>query len=193
MQQLDYTTIRGMRPYVYIIFSVGSLLWFLPFAIAGRRNESPTQVNSRARWGIILQAIAYAILWQNNFWERSPGIWRVSLSVLLFAVAICLDWNAVARLGRQWRFDAALVSDHQLVTTGVYGFVRHPIYTSFFCFFLATALLITPLRILAVASLIFVIGTEIRVRVEDSLLLSQFGSQFEAYRRQVSAYLPFFK
>jgi protein-S-isoprenylcysteine O-methyltransferase Ste14 len=193
MQQLDYITIRRMPSYVYIVFSVGSVLWFLPFAIARRRNETPTRVNPRARWGIVLQAIAYAILWQNNFWERSPSIWKVGLAVILFAIATFLVWSAVFRLGRQWRFDAALVSDHQLVTTGVYGLVRHPIYTSFFCFFIATGLLVSPLWVLAIASLIFLIGTEIRVRVEDNLLASQFGPHFDDYKRQVSAYLPFLK
>jgi protein-S-isoprenylcysteine O-methyltransferase Ste14 len=192
-QQLDSITIRGMSPYVYVIFSVGSVLWFLPFAIARRRTETPTRVSPRARWGIVLQAIAYAILWQNNFWERSPATWKVCLAVILFAIATVLVWSAVFRLGRQWRFDAALVSDHQLVTTGVYGIVRHPIYTSFFSFFVATGLLVTPLWILAIASLIFLIGTEIRVRVEDNLLASQFGPHFDDYTRKVPAYLPFLK
>ena len=182
-----------MQPYTYIIFSVGSVLWFLPFVIARRRNETPQKVNPRARWGIVLQALAYGILWQNHFWERSPAAWKVALAVMLFSGATILVWSAVFRLGRQWRFDAALVPDHELVRTGVYGLVRHPIYTSFFCFFLATGLLVTPNWVLAIATVLFVIGTEIRVRVEDGLLASQFGEQFQKYKGKVPAYVPFVK
>ncbi len=181
-----------MPIYLFII-SAGSVLWFLPFAIARRRNETPQKVNPRARWGIVLQALAYSILWQNHFWERSPATWKVALAAMLFGGATILVWSAVFRLGRQWRFDAALVPDHELVRTGVYGLVRHPIYTSFFCFFLATGLLVTPNWALAIATVLFVIGTEIRARVEDGLLASQFGEQFQDYQGKVSAYLPFLK
>ena len=112
---------------------------------------------------------------------------------MLFGGATILVWSAVFRLGRQWRFDAALVPDHELVRTGVYGLVRHPIYTSFFCFFLATGLLVAPNWVLTIATVLFVIGTEIRVRVEDGLLASQFGAQFRDYKGKVPAYLPFVK
>ena len=41
------------------------------------------------------------------------------------------------------------------------------------------------------AILIFLIGTEIRVYVEDRLLASRFGDQFRDYQQSVSAYVPF--
>jgi protein-S-isoprenylcysteine O-methyltransferase Ste14 len=39
--------------------------------------------------------------------------------------------------------------------------------------------------------LLFIIGTEIRVRIEERLLASHFGEEFQAYKRSVPAYLPF--
>ena len=50
--------------------------------------------------------------------------------------------------------------------------------------------LFTRLPWLALASLLALIGTEIRVRVEDGLLASRFGKQFEDYQRSVPAYIP---
>jgi protein-S-isoprenylcysteine O-methyltransferase Ste14 len=41
--------------------------------------------------------------------------------------------------------------------------------------------------------LLFAIGTEIRVRIEDRLLASRFGDQFLDYQRRVSAYIPFIR
>jgi protein-S-isoprenylcysteine O-methyltransferase Ste14 len=41
------------------------------------------------------------------------------------------------------------------------------------------------------AVLIFLAGTEIRVRIEDKLLADGFGDQFRQYRKRVSAYVPF--
>src|SRR5947207_3171062 len=49
-----------------------------------------------------------------------------------------LSWTSARALGRQWRIDAGLNPDHQLVRSGGYGVVRHPIYTSMFCMLLGT-------------------------------------------------------
>jgi protein-S-isoprenylcysteine O-methyltransferase Ste14 len=75
--------------------------------------------------------------------------------------------------------------------SGPYRFVRHPIYTSLLCILLGTGFLITPWRLLLPAILLFVIGTEIRVRIEDNLLASQFGDRFSEYKKHVPAYIPF--
>jgi len=74
---------------------------------------------------------------------------------------------------------------------GYTGSFVTPIYTSMMCLLLATGFLITPLPLFIAAAMFFMIGTEIRVRVEDALLASRFGEEFQAYRRAVSAYLPF--
>jgi protein-S-isoprenylcysteine O-methyltransferase Ste14 len=52
-------------------------------------------------------------------------------------------------------------------------------------------LIVTPLPLLALALVFFMAGTEFRVRIEDALLASRFGSAFEDYRRRVAAYIPF--
>jgi protein-S-isoprenylcysteine O-methyltransferase Ste14 len=106
-------------------------------------------------------------------------------------LAILLSWTGTRSLGRQWRIDAGLNPDHALVTSGPYRFVRHPIYSSMLCVLCGTGLLVAPLPLLFVAILVFVIGTEIRVRIEDRLLASFFGERFQAYRQSVPAYIPF--
>ena len=182
-----------MPLYAYAILAAGWLAWMARFLIAQRSRGHAQRVDRRARWGIFLELIGYALLWQNHFWERPLPLWRLALSVLFFTLAALLSWTAVPALGRHWRIDAALSSDHQLVTTGPYGIVRHPIYTSMLCMVFGTGFMITPLRTLLVASLIFIMGTEIRVRVEDELLAARFGEQFLAYRRSVPAYVPFLR
>ncbi len=58
---------------------------------------------------------------------------------------------------------------------------------------LATGSLITQWWLLVPSLLLFVIGTEIRVRIEDHLLASQFGDRFLEYQRRTPAYIPFLK
>jgi protein-S-isoprenylcysteine O-methyltransferase Ste14 len=56
---------------------------------------------------------------------------------------------------------------------------------------LATGFMVTPWFLLLASVLVFLVGAEIRVRVEDALLQDRFGDKFEEYRRGVSAYIPY--
>jgi protein-S-isoprenylcysteine O-methyltransferase Ste14 len=183
---------RRVPAYAYFILTAGWLLWAVPFFLANRRaKQSPMKLDRRARWGIVLQAVAYTLLWQNRFWTRSPGVWRIAGSIIFFILAAALAWSATRSLGRQWRIDAGLNADHQLVRSGAYRIVRHPIYTSMLCLLLGAGLMVTPWPVLLIAVAVLLIGTEIRVRVEDALLAAHFGEQFREYRSSVGAYLPF--
>jgi protein-S-isoprenylcysteine O-methyltransferase Ste14 len=86
---------------------------------------------------------------------------------------------------------AGLSSDHELIVCGPYRVVRHPIYTSMLCMLCGTGLMITPLPLLLLSALVFIVGTEIRVRIEDRLLAARFGESFRDYQRSVPAYIPF--
>lgn len=188
-----------MPTYIYGIIAGSWLIWFCPFVLAqwnAKRDARPkvngsVQLDPRARWGMLLQGISYAILWQNSFWTRSPQPWQVVLSLLFLALACLLSWTATPLLGRQWRLDAGLNPDHELVTSGPYRVVRHPIYASMLCLLVGVGLLVTPFALLLLATAVLVAGTEIRVRIEDKLLKSRFGDSFLDYRRTVPAYVPF--
>ena len=182
---------RAMPIYVYIILALGWLFWFLPFPLNGWNRKAPQKSDHRARWGILLQVMAYALLGQGRFWMRSPAIWQTALSVLFLALAVLLAWTSTRALGRHLRFEAALSPDHELVRSGPYRLLRHPIYTSMLCMLLGTGLMTASLLLFIPAILIFLTGTEIRTRVEDNLLDSRFGDQFRTYQQSVSAYIPF--
>jgi protein-S-isoprenylcysteine O-methyltransferase Ste14 len=182
-----------MPAYGYAILAAGWLTWVLPFFLAKRSTGPAQELDRRARWGIALLAVAYSILWQNKFWERSLPGWRVAISILFLLLASLLSWTGALALGRQLRLDAGLNSDHQLVTSGPYRIVRHPIYASMLCVICGTGFMITPLPLLTLSVLVFIAGTEIRVRIEDKLLASRFGAGFLDYQRNVPAYIPFLR
>ncbi len=182
-----------MPGYAYAILAAGWLIWMAPFLLAKRHHERPKEVDRRARWGILLVAVAYPILWQNSFWARPLPDWRIAVSVSFLVLAGTLSWTATRSLGRQWRIDAGLNPDHELVTSGPYRLVRHPIYNSMLFLLCGTGFMVTPLPLLLLATAVFMLGTEIRVRIEDRLLASRFGDRFREYQRSVPAYIPFMK
>ncbi len=182
-----------MPGYAYAILAAGWLIWLTPFLLARRRTEKPKEVDRRARWGVLLVAVAYSILWQNSFWARPLPTWRLAVSVCCLVLAGTLSWTSARSLGRQWRIEAGLNPDHELVTSGPYRLVRHPIYTSMLFLLVGTGLMVTPLPMLLLSVAVFMFGTEIRVRIEDRLLAARFGDRFQQYKSRVAAYIPFVK
>jgi len=69
--------------------------------------------------------------------------------------------------------------------------VRNPIYTSMLLVDCATGVILTPWQLFVPAIVLFVIGTEIRVRTEEKLLSERFGEEFREYKSRVRAYIPF--
>ncbi len=183
-----------MHAFKYSIAAVGTVLWCAPFVIGFvRTKRKPFQLDRTARWGMVLECVAYSLLWQGAFWLTSADWWRITLSLVFFSLACLLSWTCTHALGKQWRVDAALGPEHALVRSGPYRIIRHPIYTSMLCVLLGTGFVVTSLTLLLVAVIVFFIGTEIRMRVEDRLLQSAFGKQFKEYEQTVPRLIPFFK
>ena len=142
--------------------------------------------------GFALEGAAVFIAWVNRLGPgEPPSLARVIASMAIGPFGGALAWFAVKHLGRQWRITAGVWEDHSLVQRGPYSLVRHPVYASLLLLLLSTLLLLTPWMWVAISLALFIIGTEIRIRGEERLLAERFGAEFENYRRQVRAYIPF--
>ena len=183
-----------MRSAAWMLAVAMWVLWAWPYvfrAPKAQKRQSIT-VAGPSLVGLLLETGAIWMVWLFGV----PGGWRENLFLLaaalvLGATADVLMWTAIKHLGRQFRIQAGLYQDHQLVRTGPYTVVRHPIYASLLLLTVATGLLRAPWLWLLAAVAVFVIGTEIRVRTEDRLLASRFGFEFAEYKKSVPAYVPF--
>jgi protein-S-isoprenylcysteine O-methyltransferase Ste14 len=170
------------------------LVWFYPFLFrAPHFQKRPSlTVSKPSLAGLFLECLAIVTAFAFRLPpDAPPGATRVALSVIFGVLAALLSWTSVRNLGRQFRLRAGLYEDHELVRSGPYAVVRHPIYASLLAVLLCTLLVLTPWQWCAASLALFLAGTEIRVRTEDRLLASRFPDAFREYRRSVPAYLPF--
>jgi protein-S-isoprenylcysteine O-methyltransferase Ste14 len=151
--------------------------------------------------GIILQGAGFASAWRFRR-QLFTHIVEVPLAaeVLLAAVTVCLAaasvWFAVAAiraLGRHWSVEARTIEGHELVTTGPYAVVRHPIYAGLFGLLVATGLAISTWEGLAGAAVLYAAGSYVRIAGEEKLLGATFGDAYRQYAARVPAFLPFVK
>jgi protein-S-isoprenylcysteine O-methyltransferase Ste14 len=145
-----------------------------------------------SRWGIFLVMLAFACSWAyvrpKGFEKPAP---ELIASMILAPLSLWLAYAATRYLGKQWRYEAALSEDHNLITTGPYRWLRHPIYASMLGMLVATLLAWTWWPMLIASLVFFAVGTEIRVRAEERLLAGRFPAEYAAYRKRTRAYIPF--
>ena len=93
-------------------------------------------------------------------------------------------------LGRSWSVTLEIRETHQLVTAGVYRYVRHPMYSAFFMWAIAQALLL-PNWIAGVAGLVG-FGTLFALRIgsEERMMAATFGEEYVAYAARTRRVVP---
>jgi protein-S-isoprenylcysteine O-methyltransferase Ste14 len=169
-------------------------LWLLPFFLNRARGQGrAVQIDARARLGILITSGAFFLANTHApaLWRAPLETWRAAAGLIFGTAAIALVWLAVGKLGKQWRVDAGLNADHELVQTGAYRLVRHPIYLSMLCMLAMNLAMTGTWPGWPIAVVLGLAGTEVRVRVEDELLRQRFGVKFTEWQKRVPAYLPF--
>ncbi|HEX4005198.1 MAG TPA: isoprenylcysteine carboxylmethyltransferase family protein [Acidobacteriaceae bacterium] len=108
----------------------------------------------------------------------------ITVAGMFFAI-----W-ARRHIGSNWSRSVTIKQNHELITSGPYAFVRHPIYTGLLFAFLGTAIATTQVRGLLAFALVF-IPLWYKLRLEEKWMRTQFGETYVAYSRRVAALVPF--
>ena len=184
----------GLVAFEFCIVILGWIVFGLFFLLNSRMPRTGTaRRDRRSLLGMILQGMGYGIVWgfRRNLAPAGPWEPLRALLVIVFLIAsIALTVSARRRLGKQWSLSARVLDEHDLVTSGPYGLVRHPIYTGMLGMLVATGLGVGRLPFSVVGAAIYVAGTMIRVRVEEQLLRAAFGTRYDDYARRVPGLLP---
>ena len=125
----------------------------------------------------------YRPLWKQGLWAFWLGA-VITVSGLLFAV-----W-ARDHLGRNWSRSVTIKQDHELITSGPYAVVRHPIYTGILAGFVGTAIAVAEVRGFVVLVLIFLVFWA-KLRMEERWMHSEFGETYDSYVRRSAALVPY--
>ena len=93
------------------------------------------------------------------------------------------------QLGRQWSAYLEIQENHQLITTGIYSRVRHPMYSVLITLHVAISLMTANVAVIAFCAL-RVILFFVRIRREERMLMGQFGEEYRQYMERTGRLLP---
>jgi protein-S-isoprenylcysteine O-methyltransferase Ste14 len=140
--------------------------------------------------GMIILPLMYVLSPWLNFANYSLPVWANWLGVITFAIALWLFWRSHRDLGKNWSPTLEVREGHTLVCGGVYGTIRHPMYTSVWLWCVAQALLL-PNWVAGFAGLVsFGIMYVLRISNEEQMMLEQFGDEYRAYMQQTKRLIP---
>lgn len=185
-----------------IAWAVGVAAWYvlrLPFEMKARRMKV-TNASHRTLRDMTLLSIStlglgiipaiYAVSGQPRFASYPLTFAQVAAGVIVFICALWLFWRTHRAIGKYWSVTLEIKEKHELVTTGVYARVRHPMYSAFFMWALAQALLL-PNWIAGPAGLVgFGVLFFFRVGREEQMMREAFGAQYDAYVRRTKRIIP---
>jgi len=174
--------------------------------LQGRERPTPTVASGTApdparektapfsRAVLAFHALAFGVMYFGIGNAVVPGrvpIWfagqRVVGTLVIAAGAALMVWALV--YFQSWRFRAKLDSDHQLATGGPFRLLRHPIYMGLNLLALGSAIWV-PTPIVWAAFLLMAIGSDLRGRAEEALLLQAFGSDYREYCARTRRFVP---
>jgi protein-S-isoprenylcysteine O-methyltransferase Ste14 len=117
------------------------------------------------------------------------GSWVVVLGIAIQAASFGLAISARRHLGRFWSGEITQKVGHELVRSGPYRFVRHPIYTAMLGMFVGMAVVSGDLHaFVAVAVVTFAYWR--KIRLEEKNLIELFGATYDEYRRTTRGLVP---
>lgn len=118
--------------------------------------------------------------------------WIAWLGTGFFVLAIWLFWRSHTDLGLNWSASLAVRENHLLVDTGVYRYIRHPMYAAFWLWGIAQVLLLHN-WIYGLSYIVsFVPMYVMRVPQEEQMMLDAFGEQYREYRTHTGQVIPKF-
>jgi protein-S-isoprenylcysteine O-methyltransferase Ste14 len=170
--------------------------YWLIAALGAKRNVRGTPWWRGAGVRVALLVLLALILCLPGF-RQFPASRRVvpvgpvvaGAGVAVCAAGIALSIWARRHLGRNWGMPMSLKEEHELVTTGPYRVVRHPIYTGILIAMLGSTATGSPLW--PILFVLFGGYFLYSATVEERLMLRQFPTQYPAYRRRTKMLIPF--
>jgi len=174
------------------------IFWLLLWMVAAVRvKRTRTEEPAGARIAYLIPIILAAMLLFGRAFRVGPLslrflpqiAWLEWTGVALAAFGIAITFWARVHIGRNWSGRVVIKEQHELIRSGPYTLVRHPIYTGLLLALAGTALTIGELRALFAVALAAVHFVQ-KAKREENFMSQEFGEEYTRYRSETGMLLP---
>jgi protein-S-isoprenylcysteine O-methyltransferase Ste14 len=134
--------------------------------------------------------LVYSVTHWLDFANYQLPAWLGWSGIFVLAVSLFIFWRAHADLKSNWSPSLEIRQDHTLVTNGIYGILRHPMYASQLVWVIAQILLMQNWLAGPLDLLFFIPFYFLRVGSEEKMMLETFGDQYRDYKNKTGGIIP---
>jgi protein-S-isoprenylcysteine O-methyltransferase Ste14 len=175
-----------------LLWLVFGVYWLIASLSSAPTKDSESRVSTWFHQFLLAAALLLAVLpipGLTGWFLPSSLHFVIVIGAIVQAGFMLLAVWARRHLGRNWSAEVRIAVDHELVRTGPYRFLRHPIYTAMLGMLLGTAIASSQYHALLGLALLAVAYLR-KTHLEDQILYQTFGADFETYRRNTWALVP---
>lgn len=174
---------------VFAVVWAAFWLYWLGAAFSMKRGRVPWARELRIRAVIVVFVVLLIRLGAFRGHGLSTSPWRAALGLLLFALGLGFAIWARIHIGRNWGTPMTQKNEPELVTSGPYRLVRHPIYSGILVAGVGTAVALSWMWLTAVvlAGVYFLYSAT----VEERYMTEQFPDVYSAYKRSTKMLVPY--
>lgn len=185
-----------IEPFIKTMWLIFALYWLWGWRrVKGAQRREAVLPRIVKYW--LPLAIAIALIgpgdWFGGGWLHAriyPANVAVAvIGALLTMLGVAFACWARHVLGRNWSSVVQVKKDHELIQSGPYRWVRHPIYTGLLLAFLGTAMAIGEWRGLVCVAIVAV-SFWFKLKLEERWMRENFGVAYENYMRRTKALIP---
>ena len=177
-----------------LLWTALSVVWLIAW-LRTKPTQERASFNSRLGYGIPVLAAFYLL-----FGDRIPlgwlhlriipdNLYTSGFGVVLTGMGIALAIWARLYLGENWSSAVSIKVGHQLIRTGPYAWVRHPIYSGLILAAMGTALVRGEIRG-AMAIILLWYAFSVKSHMEEVFMRKTFGGEYDDYRTSTGALVP---
>ena len=176
------------------LWTIWLAIWLI-WAFQSKKTSQKESFLSRLSYGLLVWAALILFFYRGPLpgWLNAPVIayrsWFGGLAITITALGFAFTLWARAYLGSNWSGNVTIKVGHELIRTGPYRLVRHPIYTGIIVASIGTALAYDRWRCIVALPLLWLAFTVKRLK-EERFMRQTFGNQYDDYARTTGAIFP---
>ncbi|ANU12139.1 methyltransferase family protein [Planococcus antarcticus] len=180
---------------IEMIFTAVSLVWVSEFLLFRNRGIGQGDPLEKRTFFAILAALIGTIVLGLVFHELTPfeslGFISQLLGLFLLSVGVFLRFWGILHLKSQFTRYVTVREGDEIVSTGPYRKLRHPLYTGLLLITLGMALFFNSLLAAVIGGIVMVWALLQRINYEEKLLIEKFGPDYQEWMKERARLIPF--
>lgn len=182
-----------------LLFNITYIIWLITEIVinralrSGNTDKQNADKNSLAIiWVVIILSVTGAVFISVDYAlpiSANESIRYAGLAIIFIGIALRIV--AVKMLGKFFTADVTIREGHQLIKKGFYKYFRHPSYTASLLTFIGFGISLNNWASLGLVFIAIIIAFLIRIKIEEKALITQFGDQYLAYKKEAYGLIPF--